>query len=97
MNVNKININQSEQTYGIASDAYDITYEDSNVGEKLSELVTNESLLNDLYKVAAVSQDAIGAPLDISDENGNVIISLKGGHLYVQKFSSDNTLAADNL
>ena len=43
MNINKININQSEPTYDIASDAYDITYDDSNVGDKLSELedVTN--------------------------------------------------------
>ena len=38
MNVNKININQSEQTYDILSDAYDITYEKTNVGEKLYEL-----------------------------------------------------------
>ena len=38
MNVKKININQSEQTYDITSDAYDITYKDSNVGDKLSEL-----------------------------------------------------------
>ena len=38
MNVKKININQTEPTYDIASNAYDITYEDSNVGEKLSEL-----------------------------------------------------------
>lgn len=36
MNVKKININQSEATYDIASDAYDITYEDFNVGDKLS-------------------------------------------------------------
>ena len=38
MNVNKININQSEPTYYIASNAYNVTYEDSNVGEKLGEL-----------------------------------------------------------
>ena len=38
MNVNKININQSEPTYNIASNAYNVTYEDSNVGEKLGEL-----------------------------------------------------------
>ena len=38
MNVNKININQTAPTYGISSNAYDITYGDSNVGEKLTEL-----------------------------------------------------------
>ena len=38
MNIKKININQTTPTYGISSDAYDITYEDSNVGEKLTEL-----------------------------------------------------------
>ena len=38
MNVNKININQSEPTYYIASNAYNVTYENSNVGEKLGEL-----------------------------------------------------------
>ena len=38
MNVNKININQSELTYHIASDAYNVTYENSNVGEKLTNL-----------------------------------------------------------
>lgn len=35
--------------------------------------------------------------LDVSDENGNVILRLKNGHLYVQKFSSDNTLSTENL
>ena len=38
MNVKKININQLGPTYGIESNAYDITYENSNVGEKLTEL-----------------------------------------------------------
>ena len=38
MNVNKIKINQTEPTYSIASNAYDITYENSNVGDKLNEL-----------------------------------------------------------
>lgn len=46
MNVNKININQSEQTYDIVSDAYDITYEGSNVGEKLTELVTKTQAIS---------------------------------------------------
>ena len=32
MNVNKININQTELAYDIASNAYNITYENSNVG-----------------------------------------------------------------
>lgn len=35
--------------------------------------------------------------LDISDEQGNVILRLKEGHLYVQKFRSDTTLSTDNL
>lgn len=35
--------------------------------------------------------------LDVSDENGNVILRLRNGHLYVQKFRSDNTLSIENL
>ena len=38
MNVNKIKINQTEPTYNIASNAYNVTYENSNVGDKLNEL-----------------------------------------------------------
>ena len=45
MDVKKININQSEATYDIASDAYNITYEDFNVGDKLSQL---DSKISDL-------------------------------------------------
>lgn len=41
--------------------------------------------------------DGEESDLDISDENGNVILRLKDGHLYIQKFRSDTTLSTDNL
>lgn len=41
--------------------------------------------------------DGEESDLDISDESGNVILRLKEGHLYVQKFRSDTTLSTDNL
>lgn len=41
--------------------------------------------------------DGEESDLDISDEQGNVILRLKEGHLYVQKFRSDTTLSTDNL
>ena len=45
MNVNKININQSEQTYYIASDIYDVSYHNSGTTfESLSVLLSAENL-----------------------------------------------------
>ena len=45
MNVNKININQSEQTYYIASDIYDVSYHNNGTSfPSLSELLSNENL-----------------------------------------------------
>ena len=45
MNVNKININQSEQTYYIASDIYDVSYHNNNATfGSLSELLSAENL-----------------------------------------------------
>ena len=45
MNVNKININQSKQTYYIASDIYDVSYHNNNTTfESLSELLSAENL-----------------------------------------------------
>ena len=45
MNVNKININQSEPTYYIASDIYDVTvHNDGAVFESLSALLSAENL-----------------------------------------------------
>ena len=45
MNVNKININQSEQTYYIASDIYDVSYHNNGISfASLSELLSNENL-----------------------------------------------------
>lgn len=41
--------------------------------------------------------DGEESDLDVSDEEGNVILRLKEGHLYVQKFRSDTTLSTDNL
>ena len=45
MNVNKININQSSQTYYIASDIYDVSYHNSGTTfDSLSELLNSENL-----------------------------------------------------
>ena len=45
MNVNKININQSESTYYIASDIYDVSYHNSGTTfESLSALLSSENL-----------------------------------------------------
>ena len=45
MNVNKININQSEQSYYIASDIYDVSYHNSGTTfDSLSELLNSENL-----------------------------------------------------
>ena len=45
MNVNKININQSSQTYYIASDIYDVSYHNSDVVfESLQSLLNNDNL-----------------------------------------------------
>lgn len=45
MNINKININQSEQTYYIASDIYDVSYHNSGITfDSLSTLLSSENL-----------------------------------------------------
>ena len=45
MNVNKININQSESTYYIASGIYDVSYHNSGATfSSLSELLSAENL-----------------------------------------------------
>ena len=45
MHVNKININQSPQTYYIASDIYDVSYHNNGVSfASLSELLSSENL-----------------------------------------------------
>ena len=45
MNVNKININQSEPTYYIASDIYDVSYHNNGATfESLSTLLSSENL-----------------------------------------------------
>ena len=45
MNVNKININQSESTYYIASDIYDVSYHNNDATfSSLSELLNAENL-----------------------------------------------------
>ena len=45
MNVNKININQSEPTYYIASDIYDVTaHNDGATFSSLTELLSDENL-----------------------------------------------------
>ena len=45
MNVNKININQTESTYYIASDIYDVSYHNSGATfSSLSELLNSENL-----------------------------------------------------
>ena len=45
MNINKININQSELTYNIASDIYDITANNNGTTfESLSALLSDENL-----------------------------------------------------
>ena len=45
MNVNKININQSESTYYIASDIYDVSYHNSGASfASLSTLLSSENL-----------------------------------------------------
>ena len=45
MNVNKININQSESSYYIASDIYDVSYHNNGATfESLSTLLSSENL-----------------------------------------------------
>ena len=45
MNVNKININQSESTYYIASDIYDVSYHNNNATfASLASLLSAENL-----------------------------------------------------
>ena len=45
MNVNKININQTEQRYYIASDIYDVSYHNSGITfDSLSTLLSSENL-----------------------------------------------------
>ena len=45
MNVNKININQSEQSYYIASDIYDVSYYNNGTTfASLSTLLSSENL-----------------------------------------------------
>ena len=44
MNVNKININQTEPTYYIASDIYDVSYHNSATFASLSALLSDENL-----------------------------------------------------
>ena len=85
MNVNKININQSEPTYYIASDAYDITYEDSNVGKKLEKLNTIEEGAQVNHTLV---WDGDNSDLDVSDENGNVIARFKDGDIQTKNFNS---------
>ena len=52
MNVNKININQTEPTYYIASDIYDVSYHNSGTTfESLSTLL-NDSNLSTLIPTA---------------------------------------------
>ena len=47
MNVNKININQSESTYYIESDIYDVSARSNGVTfTSLSELLSDENLSN---------------------------------------------------
>lgn len=87
MNVKKININQSEPSYDIISDAYDITYEESNVGEKLSELEE---------KVTESLQTEDANTLEISDETGCCIAVFEDGGIKTSKFDSkDAALKAD--
>lgn len=70
---------------------------------ELIENFTPELLekLNGIEEGAQVNHtlvwDGDNGDLDVSDENGNVILRLKNGHLYVQKFRSDNTLSTENL
>src|SRR5574344_1612871 len=45
MNINKININQSEPTYYIASDIYDVSYHNNDaVFESLQSLLSSDNL-----------------------------------------------------
>ena len=45
MNINKININQTEPTYYIASDIYDVSYHNSGATfESLSALLNSDNL-----------------------------------------------------
>ena len=45
MNVNKININQQETSYYIASDIYDVSYHNNGISfASLSELLSDENL-----------------------------------------------------
>ena len=45
MNVNKININQSEPTYYIASDIYDVSYHNNGITfESLQSLLSSSNL-----------------------------------------------------
>lgn len=54
----------------------------------------NAQVIGELRDKTSLIQDHIkeNVDLDVSDENGNIILRLKDGHLYVQKFRSDNTL-----
>lgn len=60
----------------------------------------NNIWIKNIFQTVAVysyESDGDNVDLDVSDENGNVILRLKNGHLYVQKFRSDNTLSIENL
>ena len=48
MNINKININQSEQTYNIASEIYDVSAHNNDVIFESLQALLNSSNLNTL-------------------------------------------------
>ena len=52
MNVNKININQSSQTYYIASDIYDVSYHNNGATFASLTALLNDSNLSTLIPVA---------------------------------------------
>ena len=92
MSVKKININQTEPTYDIASNAYDITYEDSNVGEKLSELgkkfETTPIVVNSSYSTGYINSSGTVTETEDKLSVYSDFVEIENGYSYFYESTS---------
>ena len=108
MNVKKVNINQSEQTYGIASDfnsVFDVdgkTLTDVIAEEKAAIIgtdriadgaVTNSKIGTNFKKITPQIADTDDNDLNIADEDGNVLAEFCDGHIRTKEFDSKKIIS----
>ena len=79
-NITKINVNNDENEYvlGTFSDAIVMSGENKTLTQKMQD-------------VADIANTVSDSDLDIEDENGNVVLRLKGGHIKTKNFDSSST------